>query len=55
LYAPAGKLSTHAVRQDQPQQPRSCWIGGHFTSPYEQNTQQSPGFGFSTTAQCGHS
>ena len=24
---------------------RSAWIGGHGTEPYEQNTQQSPGFG----------
>jgi hypothetical protein len=22
-------------------------MGGHLTEPYEQNTQQSPGFGFS--------
>lgn len=27
------------------------WIGGHFTSPYEQKTQQSPGFGFSSEPQ----
>ena len=26
---------------------RSVWIGGHGTVPYEQKTQQSPGFGFS--------
>jgi hypothetical protein len=25
---------------------RASWIGGQGTSPYEQNTQQSPGFGF---------
>jgi hypothetical protein len=24
-----------------------AWIGGHGTQPYEQNTQQSPGNGFS--------
>jgi len=31
----------------QPCLPRSC-TGGHGTVPYEQNTQQSPGFGRST-------
>jgi len=25
---------------------RASWIGGQGTSPKEQNTQQSPGFGF---------
>jgi hypothetical protein len=25
---------------------RASWIGGQGTSPNEQNTQQSPGFGF---------
>jgi hypothetical protein len=29
------------------QQPASAWMGGHGTEPYEQNTQQSPGSGFS--------
>ena len=27
------------------QQDRRSWIGGHGTEPYEQKTQQSPGFG----------
>jgi hypothetical protein len=27
----------------------SAWTGGHGTDPYEQNTQQSPGFGRSMT------
>jgi hypothetical protein len=31
----------------QEQQVLFCWIGGHGTDPKEQNTQQSPGFGFS--------
>jgi hypothetical protein len=30
---------------------RSAWIGGHGTEPYEQNTQQSPGFGRSVAPQ----
>jgi hypothetical protein len=38
-----------------PQQPRSCWIGGHFTEPNEQNTQQSPGFGRNNAWQLLHS
>jgi hypothetical protein len=28
------------------QQPVPVWTGGHGTVPYEQNTQQSPAFGF---------
>ena len=28
-------------------QQRPAWTGGHGTDPYEQKTQQSPGFGFS--------
>ena len=27
------------------------WMGGQATVPYEQNTQQSPGFGFSKAPQ----
>ena len=27
------------------QQSRASWTGGHLTDPYEQKTQQSPGFG----------
>lgn len=30
-------------------------IGGHFTEPKEQKTQQSPGFGFISVAQLRHS
>jgi hypothetical protein len=30
---------------------RACWMGGQGTSPNEQNTQQSPGFGFIRAAQ----
>jgi len=33
----------------QPLQPRPVCMGGHLTSPKEQNTQQSPGLGCSTT------
>lgn len=29
-------------------------MGGHFTDPYEQKTQQSPGLGFSNALQCAH-
>lgn len=32
----------------------SC-MGGHGASPYEQNTQQSPGFGCSNTPHAGQS
>ena len=35
----------------QPQQVSPVWIGGQGTVPYEQNTQQSPGFGFRTAPQ----
>jgi hypothetical protein len=38
-----------------PQQLRCCWIGGHFTEPKEQNTQQSPGLGRSSVLQRLHS
>jgi len=33
------------------QQPALAWIGGHFTVPYEQKTQQSPGNGRSSSPQ----
>ena len=36
-------------------QPRSACTGGHGVSPWEQNTQQSPGFGFSSAPQAGQS
>jgi hypothetical protein len=29
----------------------SAWIGGHGTEPWEQKTQQSPGFGRSVAPQ----
>lgn len=29
-------------------------MGGHFTDPYEQKTQQSPGLGLSSVLQCPH-
>jgi hypothetical protein len=34
--------------------PPAC-LGGHFTVPYEQNTQQSPAFGFNSTPHPVHS
>jgi hypothetical protein len=37
------------------QQARCSWIGGHFTEPKEQKTQQSPGFGRSIAPQFVHS
>jgi hypothetical protein len=37
------------------QQSFRCWIGGHLISPKEQNTQQSPAIGLSTTWQPWHS
>ena len=37
--------------QPSAQQPSPVCIGGHGTDPYEQNTQQSPGFGLKTVPQ----
>jgi len=37
------------------QHERSDCMGGHLAEPYEQNTQQSPGFGRNTTLQLPHS
>ena len=37
------------------QQPFCACIGGHFTEPKEQNTQQSPGLGRSSVWQLRHS
>ena len=34
---------------------RCAWTGGHGEEPYEQNTQQSPGFGLSLALQPVHS
>jgi hypothetical protein len=39
----------------QAEQPCCICMGGHFTDPYEQNTQQSPAKGRSTALQCSHS
>ncbi|MGF6996936.1 hypothetical protein P3T25_005311 [Paraburkholderia sp. GAS32] len=39
----------------QAQQESDCCIGGHLLVPYEQYTQQSPGFGLTTALQCSHS
>lgn len=39
----------------QAQQGPDCCIGGHLLVPYEQYTQQSPGFGLSTVLHCSHS
>jgi len=47
----AGALAVGSPR-DQRQHPApSAWIGGQATVPYEQNTQQSPALGFSSTPQ----
>jgi hypothetical protein len=40
----------HGSRRPQQHFP-FCWTGGHGTEPYEQNTQQSPGLGFSRWPQ----
>lgn len=40
---------------DQPQQRFCCCTGGHGTLPQEQNTQQSPGLGRSSSPQAGQS
>jgi hypothetical protein len=42
-----------AQREQQSGAP-SC-LGGQATLPYEQNTQQSPGFGVSSALHCSHS
>jgi hypothetical protein len=43
-------------RQSPIQHPQSpLCMGGHFVSPYEQKTQQSPRFGRSNERQPGHS
>ena len=44
-------LKTTQLVNAQEQQELPCWIGGHFTSPYEQYTQQSPGLGFNSAPQ----
>lgn len=45
------KIKTEAYQQ----QSLPFCIGGQGTSPYEQNTQQSPCLGFATALQEGHS
>ena len=42
-----------ALSAGQQQRP-SCWTGGQGVSPYEQKTQQSPGFGRRRASQFGH-
>ena len=37
------------------QHSRCCWIGGHFSEPNEQNTQQSPELGRNNVLQLVHS
>lgn len=37
------------------QQERFSWMGGHFTVPNEQKTQQSPSRGFRSVLQLSHS
>jgi hypothetical protein len=44
-------LWCQGLRDSQPLQLRSFCLGGHGRSAYEQNTQQSPGFGCSTRLQ----
>lgn len=60
--SPVGRVDDHDVavlRLGQPvaypQHPRSACTGGQGTSPYEQNTQQSPGLGLSSAPQAGQS
>lgn len=52
LAIPARTTSRHGPH---PQSTPPACFGGHFTVPYEQNTQQSPGFGFSRIPQRVHS
>lgn len=58
---PTARLAASSARRDQPgatrtgQQSGPPWRGGQATSPYEQNTQQSPGVGLSNSPQSTHS
>jgi hypothetical protein len=47
----------YLAQQDttSPSPERCAWTGGHGEEPYEQNTQQSPGFGLSLAPQPVHS
>lgn len=50
--SPSLGLRQFAIGRIHPaQQGEFAWIGGQGTDPYEQNTQQSPGFGFRTVPQ----
>lgn len=42
-------------RWDYSQPLPPAWTGGQGTLPHEQKTQQSPGFGFNSAPQAGHS
>jgi hypothetical protein len=44
--APPLLVRASAQLNYNPQHERFFWIGGHFTVPYEQKTQQSPASGF---------
>jgi hypothetical protein len=50
----AVRSNTVAPKPYAQQLPPTC-CGGHFTEPYEQNTQQSPIFGRKTVWQAAHS
>ena len=51
-----GGLSMMPVKAGRyPLHPRCAWIGGHFTEPKEQKTQQSPGLGRRSVLQLRHS
>jgi hypothetical protein len=50
-----GESTTTAHYGVQPHSMSPACFGGHFTVPYEQNTQQSSAFGFNSTPQLVHS
>jgi hypothetical protein len=50
-----GVAPTQLPEHGQAQQEADRCIGGHLLVPYEQYTQQSPGFGPSTVLQVSHS
>jgi len=47
-------VQAHSLLSLQQQQSLPSCIGGQGTLPYEQNTQQSPGFGLSSALQFVH-
>jgi hypothetical protein len=51
LWLPSFYRKRHQWFIGYAQHESPCWIGGHFTSPYEQYTQQSPAFGLSNASQ----